>query len=330
VNICGEQGRSCSPRHLKEDSEMSENKLDSQINAWERIHKYRFLILAMATFFIGLLLLIFAERLGEVWRDLGISMIVAATVGLGVEFYTRREAEKVVTEHMKEVVKEEIVRKALKPGFDMLADLLQDSSLRSHGVRQIYMNRLQNDFFHYVEAAEPGSDIRLLGISMSRLAVFEAQGVMSAKLREGCQIKLLLLNPRSEHIVKRAAEEGWDATEFHHDVESWGVRHRAFVQRLRPELRQNMELRLYDAAPDYFVVDNGKSMLVGFYLRTCSGEEVPHLELEVRDDGAYLPFRRHFDSLWASAEHDSVVFVERRRQRKSVPMERRREAEQVA
>ncbi len=288
--------------------------------------KYRFLILAMVIFFAGLLLLIFAEELGEVWRDLGISFIVAATVGLGVEFYTRREAERVVEDKLGQVIEA-----LMWPRLLVLQDLIQNNSLRALGVKQVYIDRLKLDFLHYIRDAQPGCEVRLMGICMNRLANQEAQAILRERLNSGCSVKLLLLEPDSQFVATRAVEECRDAEQFQADVKGWDEFHQRFWKRLPAGLRERMEIRHYDSAPDYFIVDNDQMMLVSFYLRGQRGERVPHIELEIKENGAHVAFRRHFDAIWAASASGQgalpapVSLADRRQISVPVPKERRRE-----
>jgi hypothetical protein len=166
---------------------------------------------------------------------------------------------------------------------------------------------------------------------MSKLAQREVQDLLVDRLKRGCRIKWLLLDPNSDVVEKRAESEGQTALAFKRDVESWSALHQLFIQSLPSELRERIELRHYADFPCYFLVDNGAFMLVGSYLRSCRGEEVPHLELEIKEGGAYKPFRKHFESLWAAAAaRKTLPFEDRRRVSVPVVKERRRNIAQVA
>jgi hypothetical protein len=214
------------------------------------------------------------------------------------------------------------------PIFQELKDLLRhDASFRELGVRKVLLDRLQDDLASYIAQASPECEIRLLGISMSKLA--DMRPLLTKKLRGGCRVKWLLLDPNSDYVEKRAMQEGQNVTAFKSIVSTWSAEHQFFVQSLSPDLKANIELRHYAEFPACFIVDNGSKMLVGFYLRS-SGKDVPHLELDIKKDGAYVSFRKHFDSLWAAAERKTLPFKDRRRVSSPVERERRREVAEVA
>lgn len=291
----------------------------------QKLRNLYFLFLMVVMTFAGIALIVFGRDLGEVVRDLGISLLIAGTVGLAVELYNRRRGEELLTQLIRDAV-----QNLTGPQFDRLVSLIQHDSLRELGVRKIFLNRLTNDFVDYVRQARPNSEIRLLGISMSKLADRDVQEMIIDKLRSGCRFKWLLLDPDSEAVARRAEAEGWQPAIFRKEVEVWSLNHQVFVERLEEGVRSNIELRHYRHTPCCFLVDNGNVMLVGFYLRSCSGEKVPHLELEIKEGGAYLSFRRHFDSLWMEAARKSLPFEERRKAARPVKEERRRAVAEVA
>ncbi|HEX7183035.1 MAG TPA: hypothetical protein VF756_14430 [Thermoanaerobaculia bacterium] len=267
-----------------------------------------FWIMGLVAFIIGLLLIIVGDGLqsqlaAHIVRDLGISFLVAAIVGFGVDLYTRIEGE-------------ERLRRILAP-----------DGIRTLGIKDIYANRLKLDFLGYIKSAEPGCEIRLLGISMNRLANLEAQAALKEKLQNNCRIKLLLLDASAdEELEHRAlAERVEDIQYFKQEAVRWNQFHHGFVRNLPPRIRERIEIRYYRTSPDYFIVDNDRTMLLGFYLRSHRGEDVPHIEMEIKRGGAYSPFRDHFETLWAgSAEGEVLTLADRRQQQMPVGADRRR------
>lgn len=274
----------------------------------ERNHTLYFWIMGLVAFIIGLLLIIAGEVVSpplaaHLVRDLGISFLVAAIVGFGVDLYTRLEGE------------------------DRLRRILTPDGIRNLGIKEIFADRLKLDFLGYIKATEPGCEIRLLGISMNRLASLEAQAVLKNKLQNNCRIRLLLLDASAnEELERRALAEGMEDIEyFKQEVVRWNQFHRGFVHSLPPQIQERIELRQYRSSPDYFIVDNDRTMLLGFYLLSHRGEDVPHIEMEVKRGGAYAPFREHFERLWErSTQGEVVALADRRQQHVSVKPDRRR------
>ena len=281
-----------------EKDERSRGEEEKGLGLLERLRRYRFLIVGQLTFLSGLGLLIAAELAGsrlQEWshgalRDLGTSLLIAGTVGLIVELYTRREGEKVLRRLMDDVIEERV---------------FHNTKLRSLGLKQMCIDRSQLDFMRSIQGTAPGGEIRLLAMCMNELANNKAQRMLAEKLEQGCCVRLLLLDPDSPHVRQRGMEEelkdGSDLQMFVQNVKLWDTIHQDFVKTLPPALRARIELRHYDSPPSFFLVDNDTTLLLGFYLRGYRGEEVPHLDLEIKKQGAYTPFRDHFDRLWEAS-----------------------------
>jgi len=324
---------------------------------WERILKYKLAILSIGFLFIGSILIILGEeRVGYVGRDIGIALVIAGTVGLSVEYAARKEAERVLRYIAKDSIEKhawpklreisesiqgygfrasEGVEKVLSMSQNVesqvheINHLLINNNLRTLGVKQMHINR-SPDLLEYIQQAPPGSTIKLLAISLNRLIAEDAGNVLRQKLKEGCTVQVLVMDPESPYVRVRALEEmdKPEATEteieqfmqaFVEKVRNRDSLFRNWAKNLPVQLQSRIEISHYDAPANCFLVDNTLTMLVGFYLRSFVGEECPHIELEIREGGAYLSFRRHFEFLWKNP-----VLVERRKESIAVEVERRR------
>lgn len=287
---------------------------------YQQIVTYLFLLLMSAFLLTGIVLI---QRAGadthELLRDIGIGLFVAGTVGLGVEFFVRREMEKEFRAGIDESVKElQEIQATTSDNVDEIRHLLWNNNLREMGVRQIYSSRDKAEFVKWLANAVPGSTVRLMALCLNPATVSER--LLERKLREGCRIKLLLLDPYSAPLDQRAHEEARGREEtFKTRVRQWAAIHQEFVNSMEPDLKGRFELGFYVAAPSCFVADDERSMLVGFYLNNCRGDDCPHLELEVKPGGAHEAFRRHFDSLWAHR----LPQPDRRRETRKVEKDRR-------
>jgi hypothetical protein len=302
--------------------------------------RYRFLFLMTLLFFAGIVLILVAapgRSREDLMRDLGIGLFVAGTVGLGAEFFARKEmqtefrflVEDTVREPVLEQVKEgdrqahekiDEMRRfqdTVSCNIDEIRDLLWNNNLREMGVLQIHADRDKADFRRWLSQAKPGSTIRLMALCMNPATMTER--LIRGKLEEGCSFRLLLVDPYSSFLDQRAHEEEPNSEEnFKEQVRKWAESHLHFAQNLEARLAQRFELGFYRAAPS-FIADNEISMLMGSYLNGCRGDDCPHLELQIKPGGAYEPFRRHFESLWA----ERLTLPERRRQAQPVEKDRR-------
>lgn len=295
-----------------------------------RLFLSRFIQLGLASWAIGLALMAVAEFAMDrtepdlLWllhlsRDLGIALMVAGTVGIGAEFVTRKEAMELIEDVVRESLQE-----VVEPKLDELGGLIRSDHFRILGVKDVFPERSEHSCQEYLEEAVPGSEIRLLGISMGYLASKDIQRDIEHKLGAGCTVKLLLLDLDSKHLLTRAIEEARQSAStpgeekkaikaFLSDAKLWRPVYENFSGTLPPELSERFKLRYYDAPPGFFLIDNGARMLVGFYLRGCSGDRCPHFEL-TKGGAAYEKFSNHFDLLWnwpeelvaASVEEDAI------------------------
>jgi hypothetical protein len=329
---------------------MSKEKSRNFRDLLKRLSLSRFIQLGLASLVFGIAFMAVAEaahdptKPSSIWlhlsRDIGIALMVAGTVGIGAEFVARKEGMELV-----ETVVRESLEEVVEPKLDELKGLIRSDRFRILGVRDVFPDRSENSYREYIKEATPGNEIRLLGISMGYLASKDVQEDIRHKLDAGCTVKLLLLNLDSQYHLKRAVEEArqLEGTSFEEqrsiraflrDASLWSSVYEDFAGNLSPELSRRFKLRYYDAPPGFFLIDNGSKMLVGFYLRGCSGDKCPHFEL-TKGGAAYDKFSSHFDLLWKWPEElvtapmgEAVLpapttLVERRKVSIPVPSDRR-------
>ncbi|MFL6262872.1 MAG: DUF5919 domain-containing protein [Thermoanaerobaculia bacterium] len=308
--------------------------LSSRRKLRKRLIQFLFLFLMTLLSCAGLVLIFnyVPWHLGEAGRDIGISMLIAGTVGLGVELSTRKEMERVLGDLIEEKLAEATsdrfaVLETALPKLEEIRDLVvQESGLQDAGVKRLSRRREDNLLQEFVERAAPGSTIRVMAICLNTLANNRGKDLFKRKLQEGCRIRLLLLDPDdSTALEERARQENRTSEEelrdFKERVQTWGSVHKNAIQKLAADktLTGSIELGYYQSLPSCFLIDNGHAMLVGFYLHGCRGEKCPHLEIENRQNGFYLQFDQHFETLWARR----ITPSDRRRKEEPVEVERR-------
>lgn len=170
------------------------------------------------------------------------------------------------------------------------------------GIKRIYRDCTEIDFLGLLRSAEAGTQIDLLGIIMTNFNNRALQNSLEEKLKLGCKARMLLLSPNSKFVEQRAKEENRDSQEWRDELVAVNKSHRNFINRLSEEVRKNIELGHYDAAPTFSVYVIDKTMLVGFYLRENQGAYLPYLELDIKENGIYEPFLKHFEAMWKSRE----------------------------
>lgn len=267
-----------------------------------RLWRARFLLLALCFLFAGLTLELvvafvhFSPQLHELVRDVGITLLIAGTVGLGLELYTRRDFLELVSVKLGEAIESSAVSRKMD---DLVQLFSAVNDLQALGVRRIHRRRPYNLFYELVEEAGAGTEIKVMGVCLMSLNEGKMRELISEKLKQGCKIKLMMLDPASPAVAERAEDERRKYKEVKAEIEASDRLHRVFVEEgTSEEGRHNMEIGYYSYYPNYFLFCTDKASVVGFYLRDQRGEEFPHLELEVRGGGMCIPFLKHFDSAW--------------------------------
>lgn len=279
---------------------MEDEEISTIAKLKKAILRYQFIILGVVSAVTGFFLIVFAGRFAdpEIARGFGIAFFASGSVGLLIEFCTRRHFEDLMSDHVRIAIE----GSSWGPRLDAIKSLLSfGEDLRVLGIREVKRDRSAFDFSHFIQQAKPGSEIRLLGVCMMGFTNAPMQTLLKKKLGEGCTIKFLIIDAASEFVKQRALEEGREYEDIRVDIESSDTLHKNFIEhRVPQELRQNIELGHYDSAPSYFIVSISTSMVVGFYLREDRGEEFPHMELEIKEGGISATFQKHFESLWAT------------------------------
>jgi hypothetical protein len=265
-----------------------------------KLERYEFMFLTFLVGVTGALLIILQDRFvqRDIARDFGIALFAAGTVGMAVELHTRRHFRHLLTEAVRHAIDASAVSRKLS---DVLALGSLTGDLRELGVRRFYSEREPLNFADLIEGAEPGSELRFLGVCLSRFVDRNIQGVIEKKLTHTCSVKFLILDPESAAVAEHAASENRSPLSIKKDIEGAQILHDNFLcDRIAENLKGRIVLGHYASVPAYFIFSTTKLMIVGFYLRGRLGEYCPAIELEVKEGGLSTAFSRHFDLLWES------------------------------
>lgn len=262
------------------------------------IHRYQFILLAIIVGGIGVWLIVTPQSLPfpNVANDLGVAFLAAGTIGLALEFYTRRQFLYLMKQELVDAVNQSTLYKKID---EILARGSLGGDLRELGVRRIHRERNAIDFTKLINEAEKGTEIRILGVCLAGFMDRQTQVLLKKKLTEGCNIRLLIIDPESDFVKHRAMEENRIYEDIKQDISAADVIHKNFIQRRLPQnLRDKIELGHYNSAPAYFIFCTQSTMIVGFYLREGLGEFFPQLEIEIKGGGIHSSFGKHFEAVW--------------------------------
>ena len=134
--------------------------------------------------------------------------------------------------------------------------------------------------------------------------------VLERKLRDGCAVRILFLDPRSDLVGRLAREEGQTARMMLSDIAtSLGVCRRLYdllAQSPLPATAQ-LQIRVYDEVPYFSYHRQGDHVIVGFYFVTALGSQ--SAAFEVMDEQTRSFFESHFTTLFDRSSDRIILEV---------------------
>jgi hypothetical protein len=278
-------------------------------NEWRRRSFVRlFIFFGYFLFSVGIILLLLAQlylpdgAFRSVITNFAAALIPAGTIIVAYEYYMRKE----FLIHLQETVGQALAQSDLTKRVTELDELISlTNDLRPFGLQKVHRNRMEIDMRKLVESARPGTEIKMLGTALMCVNPHDMQSVLIDRINEGCKVKLLSLRPDSDFVKQRGQEECREESEIKSVIKNTSENNVSFIDTLDDKTRKGIRLLHYDAPPTCFMVSNGDTMIVSFYLREHRGERFPHFQIEIKEGGIYEPFMGHFDSLWKEVEAEA-------------------------
>lgn len=152
------------------------------------------------------------------------------------------------------------------------------------------------------ELFDQAKDVRAAGLSLNILCQQYTDSRIRELIHAGTHLKCLFLDPRGSAIKQREQEEGYPAghlsslTELNIQTMIYRVR-----DRLPMELRQHIEVAVYDEIPRFnIILLDGKLGVVQPYLPEARGIDSPTLVIKRRSPvaGLFATFEQIFTTLW--------------------------------
>lgn len=147
------------------------------------------------------------------------------------------------------------------------------------------------------------SEIRIFTTSADNYFVRgeEAAPVIEEKLKSGCRVRVLLLNPDSEAIHDREKQEGKEKGYL-----SDQIRHSYDSVKIFKKKYDNLRVKFYDITPTYQALILDEKIFAALYLYGFHSRDFPRLEirnLNIRG-GLFEKFVTTFDRLWEETSND--------------------------
>jgi len=330
------------------EGQSSNQNDDKTSSLWHRIYRGKATIVALVLFIAGLAFLAIATIVHEeqsltfeiahhVLRDLGIAAIVSAVLGTAYEYLIRGDFVEDVEIRLRRAVKEErptFVEEAeksfrtavtqergkLKAEFvadasNALTKVLNDREgyseqlvqFQTAGVTGVRKGR-SSDWLEEMFSSKP-KDVRILetwtGHRGARMATWIHKAAEAGSVD---QVRILLLDPDSDHVGYRARALGWHPDdqakaearmkwEIETDLEE--------IMEICKGHEETIKIKLYDASPTVNMFCFDDIRIFGLYLRGTDSVESAQFIVDTTDiPNTFLAQQLddHFEKLWSSGE----------------------------
>jgi Domain of unknown function (DUF5919) len=237
-------------------------------------------------------------------RSIGVSVIAAGAVAAFREVIMSR----LETDETANVVAQRVVEQLATGGDASAFKLLSPVRRGYSGYNQWALDTERRDMFFagrsVLHRIQENFKTRRLG---------PVEAVLARKVQEGCAVRILLLDPRSDLVSRLAHEEGQTPKHLLGDLAaSLGVCERTYgeVQRIAGSHLGSpavLDIRVYDEVPYFAYHRMGDDVVVGFYFTTMLGST--SAAYMVSDEETRRAFGQHFESVFARAAAGTVLDV---------------------
>lgn len=152
--------------------------------------------------------------------------------------------------------------------------------------------------------------VDLLGLSLAALINAETVRRLAARAAAGVQIRVLLADPESVHVLAEHAEHDPHATVTTLPPAGWEIERT--LGYLQPLLElSGVQVRLFTASRPNAILRADEQMLVALHLWGATPDHEPILHLEHRHDaGLFERFAHHLELVWTHASLPAPIDAE--------------------
>lgn len=258
--------------------------------------KLRILIARLKTILIAILCVVFGTIFTtyqgdlfsflkeEIVNEIGKALIIIGLAILFYEQFLREEIIKIVIDELKVIFKENCDFKSIK-----LLGL--DNIFLKEGTNGIIIPAKKN--------------IKLLGITID--SFFNPRStdfnLLLDKVKEGCKLQILMLNPNSPHVYYRELAEQNDKLKF--QIENSFDKKKTFIRAIPEKDKLNVEIRYYNTSPGFAmtIIDDSFARVTPF-LYNQMGRNCPTSDFTRKVGGVFQSYLDHFNDLW-----DAKIFL---------------------
>lgn len=245
-------------------------------------------------------------QIGSLVSNFGLSVMVAGVLGAFREIALLRLETEEASEKTAELVHKRIVSALPQSGGLRLVAQIR------RGFSGYYTWAIATDFQDLFFAGR--SVLHRIDADFKIRSIGSAEDVICRRLRGGCSMRILFLDPRSSLLPRLASEEGQSLDSLLSDItRSLGVCHRLekIINDAPLHHSSRLDIRVYDEFPyfSYHKVDN--EIIVGFYFTNALGSVSS--AFEVTDPAIQEMFSGHFTSIFGRSSGRVLLEVSDKR-----------------
>ncbi len=241
-------------------------------------------------------------RVGQLISNLGLALIVTGLVNVFREVAIfRLEAEESGEQIAKRVHQQMLESSPSTTGIRMIAPVR-----REHAAYFTWAN--VKDPQHLFFAGR--TVLKSIDIDFKGRGFGTAEQVLARRLKEGADIRILFVDPRSDIVERLAMEEGRPSTAILKDIaKSIGICKRLYALIETAELKHQsrLQIRLYEETPYFAYHKVDDKVVIGFYFADAPGCASP--AFEVIDAEIKRIFNEHFKSVFIRAAKTTLLSV---------------------
>ena len=148
-------------------------------------------------------------------------------------------------------------------------------------------------------------EVKILGGTLLHFSNEDFASLIYGKIKKGCKVKLLLLDPNSKFLYDPLIEQDEENLKKKKiDILSAINNFEKLRERSMEFKNEMLQIRYYNSSPSYFVIQTNKGVGVGLNLLTTNYTKPPLIELYNHQSKLSIPFIEHFEILWNTAKKD--------------------------
>ena len=271
----------------------------------KQILVYKTALIAIIIVILGAFFLIVPELFGTndkwtpVFRILGTVFLPTGFIGFIYEYLLRISLLQLMRRQIDDALQvfPIILNDSLEARFSTLSkELYTTNRFRFAGlvdVHDVMSTDLESRF------GQASRSIRILQTWIPDFVAVENQ--FQSAIKKGASLRILLLDPLSQHAVFRNQEVGFTSSDVVSGFINMNLADLTKFCQDHPECAKKIEVRLYDSSPVCSLYASDETYVLGLFWRGRKAIQGPQFVIEATDSYIARSIDSHFDIIWNNA-----------------------------